>query len=331
VSLRLTAGNGPIGLLGRATISNGGAYRHRAFRLIIMRPRRPLLALTAAIVTLLAACGDDGPAAIPTVPVPEVALDAGAADDVLLSVEPQPGFVGPLDAVRLGPRLVVFGDGRVLQDVTESLETGETPAVPEFEQRQLTDQGLATLYERLTAAGVTAEVDFGEPPITDLDSLRLEVAVGDEVVVNSVYAPGVEDGLSGAERDARAAVDSLLADLDDLDGLLGDNISAAEPAPFERGLAFTETTDRFADSGPGAADAILAQDWPLAAERAADSTDPLVCTEVEGDDLDTLLDAARSEFTATLWELEDGSGVDLVLRPAPDGDDCASFSGFAAR
>jgi hypothetical protein len=292
---------------------------------------RALLAVVAAAL-LAAACGDDaGDRLDRGGPVPELALDPTAGDEIVFSVDHLAGFVTALDAVRLLPSIVVYGDGRLVQDVSAPLDGGETAAVPAIEERQLTDDGLAVLLERVAAAGVTRPVAFGDPLITDLDTLRLQIVVGDEVVENAVYAPGFSEGLSGDQRAAREAVEALVADLEDLDGLLGDGVSAARPAAVDRWLAFTGSTDRFADSGPGAADALLARDWPLSRQRAAEEAVPLVCTELEGADRDTVLDAARSQFVATLWMVEDGTGVDLVLRPVLDGADCTSFPEFERR
>lgn len=301
-----------------------------------MNPSRlPIAALAvAAAVLVAAACGDDGDrpgAGAGGGPVPDAALDPAAGDEIVFSVDPLAGFVGALDAVRVLPEVVLYGDGTVLHDSTEILDSGEAPAVPQIEERLLTDEGFSALLERVAAAGVTAEVDFGEPPVTDLDSLRIQVVVDDAVVENTIYAPGFDEGLTGAQQAARAEVDGLMADLDDLDALLGEATSAAGPARVERWLALTESTDRFPDSGPGDADAILARDWPLDADRAADGSTRLACTVLEGPDLDVMLDAARSEFAETLWELDAGPGVDLVLRPALDGEDCTVFPEFAAR
>jgi len=315
----------------RAGNRGGGSARHKD-----MQPHRTI-ALIIALLLVAAACGDsdgedqeatatdEGPA-----PAPTVDFDRLQPSDVLVEIDTTPGLVPEINRARAFPELVLFGDGEVVVDHTDT-DAEDLPEVPELVTATLDeDQAQAVVDEVYGVLG--AEV--GDLPVTDLPTTTLTVTVGSHTRALDVYGLGFDEDISDEQADAREEVQDVIDDVVDLE----DFLDGVELEPFEpQGwLVVTEFTEDSPPSGPGEADALLLAELPLAPGLAATEEEPLACTELRGEEARDFVDEIVSggdivNNRSTFFEVEDRT-VRLALRPVlTPGDSCADIAGAVER
>ena len=282
------------------------------------------LALALVVLSTLSACGDDGEAAraeggeVETTPV-----EFGDGDDIWLRVETGGGFVPYLSNLRETPDLLLFDDGRLVREVQTDDLGGP---VPEYEAVQLDEAATAELLD--TFAAVVDGPDPGDPNVTDLPSTTIEVTTDGDYRELSIYALGFDDddSLSDSEQAAREAASDAIDDAYAIDGrraLRGRRVAGADHR--------LEVVVQGAEDDTDAASDPVA--WPLDPERMASPAEDEVCTEVEGEDRDAVLDAlGDAAFDALVT-----NGVDfaeVAVRPVLTGEEsCGSsdLEGFVER
>lgn len=178
-----------------------------------MKIRTPLLA--AAMLALpLAACGDDKNSSTTTVavpgdntPVPPEGADGSGyqhptgADEVVLSIGYEGGFV-PVDyQFTRTPVLLVAGDGAVYVPGVTTLEY-PGPLVMPTERRQLTEEGIQALLALAEEKGLLAQPgDYARnDQIADAPDTVVVITVGGETFRHQAYALGMDP--SGEESDS---------------------------------------------------------------------------------------------------------------------------------
>jgi hypothetical protein len=250
--------------------------------------------------------------------------DAGGyrPDALVLRVEYTGGFVTPsMLATRL-PVVSVYADGRVITEGPQVLSY-PPPALPNVQQQLIDKTDVDALVERAQAAGIGGPtVDYGEPAIADAANTRFTLITDEGTDVVEVYAltedPGVSQGLTAAQVQARAKLRELVTALTDLAKTLGpDAVGPSEPYT-PAALA--------AVSSPYAPDPSMpAQDpvaWPGPALPGQSIGPDIGCVTATGLEAEKALSAAEPATAITPWT-SGGKRWMLGLRPLlPDESDC---------
>lgn len=266
--------------------------------------RRILLVLLPLALAPLVGCGgggttggDEEPGEIETTP-----MVFGDGEEVLLRIQTGGGFVPVIFAQREVPDVLLFDDGRLVRHRGDGSEV-----VPEFEEVQLDEAETAELLA--SAAAVVGGPDVGNPAVTDLPTMTIDLADDGGTRTLAIYAPGFEDGLSQEQRAARAAADQLVEDLDRAGGT-----DAGQFVPDEW-LALT----MFSGIEPGGI-----APWPLEPERMASDDTPDVCTRLTRDELLELAAALEDGTEEGMVASANGS-AELALRPVLTGDESCNL------
>lgn len=263
-----------------------------------MLPRVNRRWLVVALAALLVAC--NGPTA---------ATEALPADQVVFRVTSAGGLLPHLLALMESPSLVIYGDGRVLTQVSRS----GNPTLPaRFELSQGDALAVAGFVARAEAQGlVDASTDFGKPGVTDMGATRVLVhgEQGESEVSAYAFIPQFETDLTQRQRSNRAALRTLIEEAEGLSGndsaaFIPDQVTVFELAPESRaGAAAAEwpgpDPDTFLSPAKGRAVAC----GHLVGERAARSYQ------------------AALENPGARW-LVDGVERVLVVNPLPATDEC---------
>ncbi len=195
--------------------------------------RRLLLALPILTVAFVA-CGDDDAAPVETSP-PSTAAPASTlpptsvgglayatgADDVVIQVSYEGGFI-PLEAqFATTPAALVTGDGRYL---TTGPTTLEFPGalLPNLRQQTITPAGIEQLLAEADELGLLAAVEYARPDnIADAPDTVVTITTGGQTYEHAAYALGFgPDPESGA----RLTLLEYVRTLTDLAGTVGDQL-----------------------------------------------------------------------------------------------------------
>jgi hypothetical protein len=281
------------------------------------------LALLALLAGSCAGMGD-GPIDHPT-----------GADEVILRVESgSVGLMHPMEVMNPGsPMLTLYGDGRLIVDEAEE----RSRFVTTFTVARLTEAGIQRLLDEAHEAGLRGEDrqlyagagDEGDATI----SVTL-VSSGATHVTSAWNLDGTgeeEEGLDGETLQGREALRGFLARLEDLVGLVGEEVRSG-PEPFEPGrwaVVWAAVRDPEQD-GPWPSELVAefrVRPWPLA--PLARWGEPLAnvptirCTLVEGEDAEQLSSDLADD---TFWESE-GVVYHVYARPLlPDEDRCSDVA-----
>ena len=284
------------------------------------------LACAAIAALLLAACGDDSPSGdapsdslpIDTVgPVdttaPPTTVTGGfdhptGADDIVVRIAYEGGFV-PVEVAFLNlPTLLVTGDGQaIVQGPVVEIYPG--PLLPNMQARPVTEAGIQDLLGLAEDHGLLADVEYTNPTnIADAPDTVVEIAANGETFVHRAYALGISD-----ETDpARAALADFVAQATG-DWLYGDNPELGAEAPYTSDtflIRASEVGDYTGDIEP------TVVDWPAdASVRLADAGECAAVPAAEVGDL--FADANQLTFFA-----EDGITYQLTVKPLLPGDGC---------
>ena len=292
-----------------------------------MKSKTPrYLAYAAIAAVVLAACGDDSPsgdAPSDSLPIDTVApVDTTAppttvaggidhpagADDIVVRIAYEGGFV-PVEVAFLNlPTLLVTGDGQaIVQGPIVEIYPG--PLLPNMQARPVTEAGIQDLLGLAEDDGLIADVEYTNPTnIADAPDTVVEIAANGETFVHRAYALGISD-----ETDpARAALADFVAQATG-SWLYGDNPELGPEAPYTSDtflIRASEVGDYTGDIEP------TVVDWPAAASvRLADAGECAAVPVAEVGDL--FADANQLTFFA-----EDGITYQLTVKPLLPGDGC---------
>ena len=255
----------------------------------------------APVLAALAACGDPNvasgtdpgsvpPGSVPPGTTPDTTPDTTTgtapptapaiphpigADDVVLKLSYEGGFVPVGYAFVNTPSLLVSGDGRVFTPgAVPAIYPG--PLLPTIFVRRISEEGMQSLLGIVRAAGLIAP-----PPeypdrhnVADASNTVLTINAGGATFVHSAYALGMGDSEAGV----RKALLDVTTALGDLDKVVGE-------ATLEPDAAFVATTYRLQARAvdptqfTGQDPASTVVDWPTgAAVVLADATE---CARIE--------------------------------------------------
>jgi hypothetical protein len=268
----------------------GNRWTRPIVRRGMRHPRR--LAIAALFPLLaLAACGDDSsvedasatlpPVATPapTTPVPtgpDASADPGTsydvatgADDVVISVTNEGGFVPAGFAFVNTPVALVTGDGRALT-TGPVITIYPGPLLPNIQQRSISPVAIQQLLGQADELGLLSEVTYENPTnIADAGTTIVSITVGGTIYRHEAYALGL--GPDGETDPARQALAEFVDAVSDLPATVGDaELGPEEPFTSEQFLIQAMPVDRAAIGGDGVEPTFVP--WPTdAPTRLADA------------------------------------------------------------
>jgi hypothetical protein len=249
------------------------------------------------------------------------------ADQVILRMAYEGGFVPYEYTLGSTPYWSLFGDGTVIVPGAQ-IEIYPGPALPNLTATPVSEDGIQAILEAARDAGLMdGDASYGNQCIADAATTVFTTDADGQTSVVSAYALDVGEPAgtcgNGEDADARAKLAAFQAKLTDLQSWLP-NGSLGTERPYD-------PTEMRVYVLPYRGDAELPQDpteWPL--EPPLDSYgEPLEnapsdtrCGVVTGEDLTTLLAAARDANALTPWT-SGGTDYQLIFRPLlPDEHAC---------
>ena len=290
------------------------------------RKQTPYVALLASAALLLAACGDDSPsgeaptdtvAPVDTSPpattpppttAPSGIAHPSGADDIVVRIAYEGGFV-PAEVAFLNlPTLLVTGDGHaVVQGPIIEIYPG--PLLPNMQVRAVSEAGIQDLLRLAEDNGLLSDVEYTNPTnIADAPDTVVEISANGGTFVHRAYALGLD-----AETDpARAALADFVAEATG-DWLYADNPELGPEQPYSSDtflIRASEVGDYTGDIEP------TVVEWPAdASVRLADASE---CAAVPAAEVAGLFtDANQLTFFA-----EGGITYQLTVKPLLPGDGC---------
>ena len=296
----------------------------------MIRKNLPLIAVPALAALLLVACGDDSsngdaptdssvdtvapiettvpPATAPPTTVPSGFEHPNGADDVVVRIAYEGGFI-PVEMAFLNlPTLLVSGDGHVfVQGPVPEIYPG--PLLPNIQVSPVTEAGIQDLLGLADEHGLLADVEYTDPTnIADAPNTVVEIAANGETFRHSAYALGIDDETDPARQ---ALADFVAAATGDW--LYGPNPEVGPQEQFQSEhflIRASEVGDYAGDIEP------TVVDWPAdASVRLADAGE---CATIPTAEVGELF-ASANQLT---FFAEGGITYQLTVKPQLPGDGC---------
>ena len=249
------------------------------------------------------------------------------ADEVVLRVAYEGGFVAPEYTLASTPFWSLFGDGTLIVPGPQ-IEIYPGPALPNLLATPIAPNGVQAILRAARDAGLMdGDATYGNDCIADAATTVFTTNAGDQTSVVSAYALDVGEpaGSCGGKADAdeRRALAEFQAKLGDLVSWLPEGSIGTEH-PYR-------PTEMRVYVLPYQADPELPQDpvaWPLDVplagfgEPVSNVPTDARCAVVSGPESQTLFAAAKGANALTPWTSE-GTEYHLILRPLlPDEHTC---------
>jgi hypothetical protein len=279
-----------------------------------------LIGMTAAAL-ILAACGDDDHVVATDEPPPPTDGYEHPADPdaVVLRISDEGGFVPTDRTFTSAPRLLLTGDGRLIQD-GPVIAIYPGPLLPNLLQRSISEAGIQRLIRLADEQGLLADVTYARPTnIADAADTIVTITVGGETFEHRAYALGLGGGPDGGETDGARArlLDFVTAATDLTSDPASADVGPEEPYRSETYMiraseaASTEPTD---DAPIDIAPTLV--DWPADAPvRLAAAAE---CAEVPTNQFSELFQNAN-QLTRFV---DDGVPYSLAVIPRVPGRSC---------
>jgi len=279
-----------------------------------MRVRVLMVLVALGLGLALAGCGAK------VTPGPSVTRDPAPAD-LVLRVDPLPGYGLEEWSYTHLPIISVYGDGRVITTgATPAIFPG--PALPALMIQLIPTSDVRRLAERARAAGVGSNADLGQPGVADAGSMRFTLLTDAGLVQTTAYAlgdVGNDPNLSARQRAARQALQDLVDEL-------------RRPLPGPAPVPYTPTAvaviaQPWQNQGDPALPNPPPVAWPGPALPGPYLTERLGCGVATGATADAVIAAASHANTRTPWSYGARHWT-LTLRPLlPDESTCEDLRG----
>ena len=286
----------------------------------------------AAVAVLASACGgvgnDDSGSGGATGATGATGIEhPTGADQLILRTAYEGGFVAYEYTLGSTPFWSLFGDGTLIVPGPQ-IEIYPGPALPNLIATPVSEEGIQAILVAARDAGLMdGDANYGDLCIADAADTVFTIDADGQTSVVSAYALDVGEPAgtcgSGKDADARAKLAAFQAKLTDLQSWLPDGSLGTE-RPYD-------PTEMRVYVLPYQGDPELPQDpfaWPLDGSLDAfgkpieNAPADARCGVVTGEDLTTLLAAARDANALTPWT---SGGIDhhLIFRPLlPDESGC---------
>jgi hypothetical protein len=248
------------------------------------------------------------------------------ADQVVLRLSNEGGFVPIEYDLTQFPSFTLFGDGRIVVPGPQ-IAIYPGPALPAVNQRMVSEDGVQAIIRAALDAGLgngdRDHSDFGSTLIADASTTVFTLSANGQTSRVSVYAlmeiPERPEGMPDEEFAARVALNDLAQRLTALEPWLPEgSVGSEEPFVADGYRLFV---------GPYRPAEELPQDrteWPLTPplRRGGDDTAGYDCRVVTGDDWAALAPLAREANQLTPW-ISAGEKFSVLFRPLlPDESGC---------
>ncbi len=270
----------------------------------------------------LAACGDDSSTAdqptgpvetiappatpAPTTPAPPTTAPAfehpTGADEVVLEIAYEGGFLHPDAAFGLLPVTVVTGDARQFV-LGPQIEIYPQPLLPNVLVSEIGEAGVQRLLELAAEHGLLTEREYARNDmIADAADTVVRISANGETYEHRAYALGLDTDESGDRAELQAFVEAVTAEP------AMDEEAFAPEHYLVRATPVDDVTDY--DVEP------TLVDWP--ADSALVLADANECVEVPADDVHGLF-ADANQLT---FFVEDDVAYQVTVKPQLPGDNC---------
>ena len=290
------------------------------------------LALVAPVAIALAACGDDstsssdtGATTGSTLPPVDTTVDAPpttagpdsyahptGADDIVLEISYEGGFVPREVAFTNLPTLLVTGDGRVLSQGPQ-IAILPGPLLPNVVQRTITEDGIQELLALADEHGLFAEADYSGPEdvIADAPNTVVTISANGTTITHTAYALGIDTGTG--ESDARERLAAFVAAASDIQAAVADD----QLGPEEPYVAESYRLNAYEAGDPSGYDVEpTIVEWPAdASVSLADASECVLAPVAEFGEL-------FATATQLTWFVEAGTTYAVAVAPFLPGDTC---------
>ena len=297
-----------------------------------------LLSFVAALALLISACGASGtsPTATPTTtasPTPEAIAHPTGADEYILRIAQEGGFVAPAALLTRLPLVTLAGNGCA---IVEGLHTDifPGPVLPNLLETCLTEYGVQGILQAAKLAGLmNGDADYGNPHVADATTTVFTLNAGGKTMTVKAYALGEATQSTGtpAADVARQKLVELQNKLANLHEWLPATAFSGAQHPYE--VTRLQVVSQPVSGGGSVATpegiAVQHPDWPLATPLSEigqpfNTSATMRCTIVQGDDLATLMTQLHTANQLTQWN-SGGEEYSLLLRPLLPGEQgCAT-------
>lgn len=249
------------------------------------------------------------------------------ADEVVLRVAYEGGFV-PVDyALRTIPSWTLYGDGTLVMQAPQ-IEIYPGPALPALTATPITEAGVQSILTAARDAGLmNGDASYGNDCVADAATTVFTTNANGTTSVVSAYAldVGQPTGSCGGEKDAdeRAALAEFQLQLGDLPSWLPQG-SVGQEQPLDPTALRVYSRPYKGTPDPPQEDVTWPLGEPLGAfgDRVESYGAPLRCGVVGGEDVSMLLPAAQEANEITPWTSE-GEEYHVIFRPLlPDENGC---------
>jgi hypothetical protein len=290
---------------------------------------RPFLAVITFVSFAVAACGGEGSSPVPaTAPPPDSTLPApapepdaadgfdhpGGADDVVLRIGFDGGFVtAEIDFQDL-PLLLVTGDGRLFQPgPVMAIYPG--PLLPNMQVRDISEAGIDHLLALADHHGLLSPREYERPDmIADASDTVVTIDVGDGPIEHRAYALGMGEGPDGLDTDpARIALGDFVREATEYVTAPANDQLGPEEA-FEPDAYLVRSLIAGDSSGE---EELTVIDWPADVSVRLDGE--IDCAEIAADEVGELF-AGSNQLTVFA---EDGMSYRLLVAPRLPGSSCS--------
>jgi hypothetical protein len=315
-----------------------------------------LAALLAALIlvgTILTACGEEedldkgantgGDTPTPTVPAspavatPEPIEHPTGADEFIILITDEGGFVGPNTLLTRVPTFALLGNGCFVVQGPQ-IEIYPGPALPNLIEHCLTEDGVQTVLRAAKDAGLLdGDAQYDYMSVADATTTVFKVNVGGKVTTVSAYALGIDPNPTGTPTAdaARAKLAEFMGKVTGLSAWLPASAFVDDEHPYEI-TRMQIVSEPIADQGdvatpevpteatPEEVDGITpqVQEWPLTTPLGELGEPYFVqgsrCATIDGADLATLMENLKQANQLTQWESE-GQKYALFIRPLLPG------------
>lgn len=284
--------------------------------------------LAGAVIVSLAACGDDSassdqpvdpgetiappdPTSAPTTQAPPPTSAAGyehptGADDVVIEIRYEGGFVPPDFAFGQLPVLLVSGDGHQFV-VGPQIEIYPQPLLPNVVVSDIGDAGIQTLLDLAAEHGLLTEREYERNDmIADAADTVVRISANGETYEHRAYALGMD--ADSEETGDRAELAAFIAE-----ATAG---AATDDAIFEPENYLVRATpiDDSVDAGYEVEPTLV--EWPADSEVVL--ADAAECVELPADSVHELF-ADANQLT---FFVQDDVTYQLTVKPQLPGDSC---------
>jgi hypothetical protein len=234
------------------------------------------------------------------------------ADDVVLRIGYEGGFVPREVAFQSLPALLVTGDGRVITQGPQ-IAIFPGPLVPNVLERSITDAGIQELLALADEYGLFEEADYAglEGIVADAADTVVEINANGESIVHRAYALGMDN--PGGDSEARQRLAAFVAAATNIQAAVADD-QLGDEQPFVADQYRLNAYEAGDASGYDVQPTIL--DWP--ADASVDLAAASQCVLVPADELGPLFEEANQ----LTWFVDDGVTYAVAVAPHLPGDEC---------